>query len=102
MVLQTWWDMHTHTHARARMHARTHTQVSQYQKGKINLDLTETRDSEWQWHQLGRMQVCNSLQADNHTSTHHSVFHRPMPFLHQITEDMLGNGHMKANKQAKR
>ena len=50
--------------------------VSQYQKGKTNLDLTEARDSEWQWHQLGHMQVCTSLQTDNHTSTHHSVFYR--------------------------
>jgi len=36
--------------------------VSQYQKGKTNLDFTEARDSEWQWHQLGHMQVCISLQ----------------------------------------
>jgi len=43
--------------------------VSQYQKGKTNLDFTEARDSEWQWHQLGYMQVCISLQTDNHTST---------------------------------
>jgi len=43
--------------------------VSQYQKGKTNLDFTEARDSEWQWHQLGHMQVCTSLQIDNHTST---------------------------------
>jgi len=43
--------------------------VSQYQKGKTNLDFTKARDSEWQWHQLGRMQVCNSLQTDNHAST---------------------------------
>jgi len=34
------------------------TQVSWYQKGKTNLDFTEARDSEWQWHQLGHMQVC--------------------------------------------
>jgi len=34
------------------------TQVSRYQKGKTNLDFTEARDSEWQWHQLGYMQVC--------------------------------------------
>ena len=27
------------------------------------------RDSEWQWHQLGHMQVCTSLQTDNHAST---------------------------------
>jgi len=43
--------------------------VSWYQKGKTNLDFTKARDSEWQWHQLGRMQVCISLQTDNHTST---------------------------------
>ena len=45
------------------------TRVGRYQKGKTNLDFTEARDSEWQWHQLGRMQVCTSLQADNHAST---------------------------------
>ena len=43
--------------------------MSRYQKGKTNLDFTEARDSEWQWHQLGHMQVCTSLQTDNHTST---------------------------------
>jgi len=43
--------------------------VSQYQKGKTNLDFSEARDSEWQWHQLGHMQVCTSLQTDNHAST---------------------------------
>ena len=43
--------------------------MSRYQKGKVNLDFTEARDSEWQWHQLGHMQVCTSLQTDNHAST---------------------------------
>jgi len=43
--------------------------VSRYQKGKTNLDFTEAKVSEWQWHQLGRMQVCTSLQTDNHAST---------------------------------
>jgi len=42
------------------------TRVSWYQKGKTNLDFTEARDSEWQ---LGCMQVCTSLQTDNHAST---------------------------------
>jgi len=37
------------------------TWVSRYQKGKTNLDFTVARDSEWQWHQLGHMQVCTSL-----------------------------------------
>jgi len=45
------------------------TRVSWYQKGKTNLDFIEARDSEWQWHQLGRMQVCTLLQTENHTST---------------------------------
>ena len=48
--------------------------MSRYQKGKTNLDFTEARDSEWQWHQLGHMQVYTSLLTDNHASTHHSVF----------------------------
>ena len=42
--------------------------MSRYQKGKTNVDFTEARDSEWQWHQLGHMQVCTSLQTDNHAS----------------------------------
>jgi len=43
--------------------------VSRYQKGKTNLHFTEARDSEWQWHQLGHMQVCTSLQTDKHAIT---------------------------------
>jgi len=58
------------------------TWVSWYQKGKTNLDFTEARDSEWQWHQLGYMQVCTSLQTDNHASTPPlSFFTGRMPFL---------------------
>jgi len=53
--------------------------VSQYQKGKTNLDFTEARDSEWQWHHLGHVQVCTSLQTDNHPTTH--CFTGRMPFL---------------------
>jgi len=51
--------------------------VSRYQKGKTSLDFTEARDSEWQWHQLGHMQVCTSLQTDNHATPHNSVFYGP-------------------------
>jgi len=43
--------------------------VSQFQKGKTNLDFTEARDSEWQWHHLGHMQVYALLLTDNHAST---------------------------------
>ena len=58
------------------------TQVSRYQKGKTNLDFTEARDSEWQWHQLGHMQVCTSLQTDNHASNPTTLFFTGrMPFL---------------------
>jgi len=56
--------------------------VSRYQKGETNLDFTEARDNEWQWHQLGHMQLCISLQTDNHTSTPPlSFFTGCMPFL---------------------
>ena len=56
--------------------------MSRYQKGKTNLDFTEARDSEWQWHQLGRMQVCISLQTDNHGGTPLlKFFTGRMPFL---------------------
>jgi len=44
------------------------TWVSRYRQGKISLDFTEARDSEWRRHQLGHMQVCTSLQTDNHAS----------------------------------
>ena len=65
---------YTHTHPFNSPISRT-TQVSRYQKGKTNLDFTGARDSEWQWHQLGHMQVWTSLQTDNHTST------SPLSFL---------------------
>ena len=64
----TYTHTHTHTHPFNSPFSGT-TLVSRYQKGKNNLDFTEARDSEWQWHQLGHMQVCTLLQTDNHTST---------------------------------
>jgi len=78
-----------HTHIGTDTHTQTFngplsgtTWVGWYQKGKTNLDFTEARDSAWQWHQLGHMQVCTSLQADNHTSTPPlSFFTGRMPFL---------------------
>ena len=64
------------------MHTRLTALVRYYPgepvpEGKTNLDFTEARDSEWQWHQLGRMQVCTSLQTDDHAST------RPLSFYRQ-------------------
>ena len=57
------------THTRSAALLSGTTQVSRYQKGRTNPDFTEARDSEWQWHQLGHMQVCTSLQTYNHAST---------------------------------
>jgi len=68
---------HTHTHTFNGPFSGT-TRVSRYQKGKTNLDFTGARDSEWQWHQLGCMQVCTSLQTDNPTT---QCFTGRMPFL---------------------
>jgi len=65
---------HTHTHPFNGPFSRT-TRVGRYQKGKTNLDFTEARDSKWQWHQLGHMQVCTSLQTGYHAST------SPLSFL---------------------
>jgi len=58
------------------------------------MDFTEARDSEWQWYQLGYMQVYTSLQTDIHASTPPlSFFTCWMPFLppnqqRQSTEGM--------------
>ena len=41
---------------------------------KNNLNFTEARDSGWQWHQLGHMQVCTSPRMDNHASTPPLIF----------------------------
>ena len=92
---------HTHTHTRTRTHTHTHrfsgplsgtTQVSQYQKRKINLDFTEARDSECQCHQLGHMQVCTSLQTDNHAST------PPLSFLQAGCPSCCPTNNVKALK----
>ena len=68
------------------------TQVS-HQKGKTNLDFTEARDSEWQWHQLGHMHVCTSLQTDNHAST------PPLSFLHAGCPSYRPTNSVKALKE---
>ena len=94
----------THTHP-FNGHFSGTTQVSRYQKGKTNLDFTEARDSQWQWHQLEHMQVCTSLQTDNHASTSPlSFFTGRMPFLppnqqRQSTEGILYTLDNKATSQ---
>jgi len=58
----------THTHTRLTALCPDYP-VELVPERKTNLDFTEARDSEWQQHQLGHMQVCTSLQTDNHAST---------------------------------
>ena len=62
-------SLYQHTHTFNGPLSRGTTRMSQYQKGKTNLDFTKARDSEWQWHQLGHMQVCTSLHTGNHATT---------------------------------
>jgi len=62
--LADYMKVHTHTHPFNGPLSGT-TWMSRYQKGKTSLDFTEAKDSEWQWHQLDRMQVCTSLQSGN-------------------------------------
>ena len=81
------------------------TRVSRYEKSKTNLDFTEARDSEWQWHQLGHVQVCNSIQTDNHASPQPlSFFTFLLPFLlpnqqHQSTEGKSTGADCDTNHQ---
>ena len=57
---------HTHTHTHIHFTLSGITRVSWYQN---QFGFSQARDSEWQWHQLGHMQICTSPQTDNHTST---------------------------------
>ena len=96
-------NSYTHTHTFNSPLSRT-TRVSRYQKGKTNLDFTEARDSEWQWHQLGHMQVCTLLQTDNHASTPTTQFFTGrMPFLppNQQRQSTEGTDQITVNKAYK-
>ena len=59
----------THTHTRLTALFPGLPGWASTRKVKTNLDFTEARDSELQWYQLGHMQICTSLQTDNHAST---------------------------------
>ena len=83
-----------HTHPFNGPLSGTTHQVSRYQKVKpmwillhhhhhifvyLKVDKRNSnaaRDSEWQWHQLGSMQVCTLLQTDTMPAPHHSVLYR--------------------------
>jgi len=62
-------------------------------------DFTEARDSEWQWRQLDHMQVCISLQTDNHASTPVSFFTGRMPFLLPNQQRQSSEGTSPVNLQ---
>jgi len=71
--------LHTHTHTHTHtFNGPSSTRVSRYQKGKPIWILLKQEDSEWQWHQLGHMQVCTLLQTDNHDATPPLSFYRAM------------------------
>jgi len=42
---------------------------SSFEFQEISSSYRHSTNLEWQWHQLGRMQVCTSLQRHNHAST---------------------------------
>ena len=79
--------MRARTHPRARTHTDTHTHTHPFNGPFPGLPWSAgtrkvrpiwiilKQDSERQWHQLGHMQVCTLLQADNHSST------APLSFL---------------------
>ena len=46
---------------------------------KVNQSVfTGARDSKWQWHQLGHMQICTLTQTHNHASIPPLTFYRPV------------------------
>ena len=101
MKLLTVTSQHDSRHNSTTSNTRTHRfngpfpglpGVSQYQKGKTNLDFCEARDSEWQWHQLGHVQVRTSLQTDNYAST------TPLSFLQAGCPSCRPNNSIKTLK----
>jgi len=78
--------------------------VSRYQKSKTSLDFTEARDSEWQWHQVGHMQVCISLQTDNHASTPPLSFYTPdaLPAANQQRQSTEGKPNLTNDRMTNR
>jgi len=67
---------HTHTHTRLTALLPGLSEWAGTRKVKPIWILLK-QDSEWQWHQLGHMQVCTSNQTDNHASTPPLWFYRP-------------------------
>ena len=70
--------VHTHTHTHLLFTALwILSGITGWAGTRTNLDFTEARDSEWQWHQLGHMQIYTLPQTDSHASTPPPSFYRP-------------------------
>ena len=70
-------EQHTHTYPFNSPLSGT-TRVSQLQKGNTNLDFTEALKQETvSGNGISHMQVCTSLQTDNHANTPPLSFYRP-------------------------
>ena len=67
--LSTYRHHNTHTHTRLTALFPGLPGWAGTRKVKPIWILLKQRDSEWQWHQLGHMQACISLQTGNHAST---------------------------------
>jgi len=66
--IHTYTHTHTHSHHLTALYPGL-TRWAGTRNVKPIWILLKQRDGEWQWHQLWHMQVCTSLQTDNHTRT---------------------------------
>jgi len=86
------WDYaHTHTHTRMQPFYSLlgfcpglpgWASTRKVKPGRQNQSgSTGARDNEWQWHQLGHMNICTWPRHITMPASHHSVFTGQMPFL---------------------
>jgi len=86
---------HTHTHTHTRLTAPFPGLPRWAGTRKVKLIwilLKQETVSEWQWHELGHIQVCTSLQTDNHAST------PPLSFLQAGCSSCRPTNSVKAPK----
>ena len=82
---------YTHTHTAILHPSELCLGLPGWVSTRTNLDSTEARDSEWQWHQLGHMQICTLPQTYNHASTSSLSFWQPgCPSCHQQHQSTEG------------
>ena len=86
------WNTHTHTHTRLTALCPGLPGWAGSREVKPIWILLKQRDGGWQWHQLGHMQVCTSLQTDNHAST------PPLSFFQAGCDSCRPTNSVKAQK----